>query len=509
MTDNMRLKVIQPTVKLITSDFYLPHFVILADVSNKNDKTFMKKFLSRSLIIAITVVIANLFLVDQSFGQAGPLRLTGSGGSVTEVNIGGIWYEVHSYTTTGASTFTPPSGASAVEYLVVAGGGGGGGLPANGNVAGNGGGGAGGLLTNVGGAGFAVSVQSYNISVGTGGIAGVSGTSGGNGGASSFATISTTGGGGGASSGAPNNNGANGGSGGGSRINGTGGTGIAGQGNNGANASGNNGGGGGGGANSAGSVGTGTTGGAGGTGASNSITGTAVTYAAGGSGGNYGTRAAGANGTTNRGNGGGGASGANGGNAFSGGTGGSGIVIVRYKAPTSAITTQAPSTVLSGTNFTQALVVRILDGNGSPVQGVLVTAAIESGTGGSLTNATATTDASGNATFTNLQIAGPSGNSYTVNFTVPGSSVKVISNAISLCTTPATSFTKNDVQCFNTSTGQIVITASGGTVPYTYSIDNGANYSSPVPTGTFNNLPIGTYKIRVKDASGCESRFVQ
>jgi hypothetical protein len=184
-------------------------------------------------------------------------------------------------------------------------------------------------------------------------------------------------------------------------------------------------------------------------------------------------------------------------------------VIVRYKAPTIAINTQAPSTVLSSSNFVQPLVIQILDGNGSPVSGVVVTAAFESGTGGSIANATATTDAGGNATFTNLQISGPSGNSYTLNFTVPGSTIKVISNSISLCTTPTTLYTKTDVQCFNTNTGQIVITASGGTAPFTYSIDNGANYSSPVPTGTFNNLSAGVYKIRVKDANGCESKSVQ
>jgi hypothetical protein len=150
-----------------------------------------------------------------------------------------------------------------------------------------------------------------------------------------------------------------------------------------------------------------------------------------------------------------------------------------------------------------------LDGNGSPVSGIVVTAAIQSGTGGSLTNPTATTDASGNATFTSLRISGPAGNSFTLNFTVPGSTDKVISNSISLCGNISTAYTKNDAQCFNTTTGQIVIVASGGTAPFTYSIDNGANYSSPVPTGTFNNLPTGTYKIRVKDANGCESKSVQ
>ena len=82
-------------------------------------------------------------------------------------------------------------------------------------------------------------------------------------------------------------------------------------------------------------------------------------------------------------------------------------------------------------------------------------------------------------------------------------------SSITINSVPTTSFTKNDLSCFQNSTGQIVITCSGGTAPYTYSIDNGTNYSSPVPTGTFNNLSAGTYKIRVKDNNGCESKPVQ
>jgi len=73
---------------------------------------------------------------------------------------------------------------------------------------------------------------------------------------------------------------------------------------------------------------------------------------------------------------------------------------------------------------------------------------------------------------------------------------------------PSTSlFSKNDVQCFNTNTGQIVITAVGGTGPYTYSIDNGVNYLNN--GGTFNGLGVGNYQVRVKDANQCQSKPVQ
>ncbi len=77
---------------------------------------------------------------------------------------------------------------------------------------------------------------------------------------------------------------------------------------------------------------------------------------------------------------------------------------------------------------------------------------------------------------------------------------------ISYCPTITASATKNDVQCFNTSTGQIIVSASGGTAPYTFSINNGTSYQA---SNTFSGLPIGTYQIRVKDANGCESKSVQ
>ena len=48
--------------------------------------------------------------------------------------------------------------------------------------------------------------------------------------------------------------------------------------------------------------------------------------------------------------------------------------------------------------------------------------------------------------------------------------------------------------------GSIVVSASGGTAPLTYSIDNGVTSQG---TGTFNNLAGGNYQIVVEDANGC------
>jgi hypothetical protein len=88
---------------------------------------------------------------------------------------------------------------------------------------------------------------------------------------------------------------------------------------------------------------------------------------------------------------------------------------------------------------------------------------------------------------------GVSNGVFTVNYTVA-------------CPTITASATYSNVLCNGTPTGQIIVSGSGGATPYTFSIDNGQTYQS---SNTFNNLPIGTYKIRVKDFNGCESRSVQ
>ncbi|SHL15422.1 Por secretion system C-terminal sorting domain-containing protein [Chitinophaga jiangningensis] len=49
------------------------------------------------------------------------------------------------------------------------------------------------------------------------------------------------------------------------------------------------------------------------------------------------------------------------------------------------------------------------------------------------------------------------------------------------------------------SDGEISVTATGGTVPYTYNFNNGNWQNSNV----FSNLPQGSYNISVRDASGC------
>ncbi|MFN5982990.1 MAG: T9SS type B sorting domain-containing protein [Fluviicola sp.] len=59
--------------------------------------------------------------------------------------------------------------------------------------------------------------------------------------------------------------------------------------------------------------------------------------------------------------------------------------------------------------------------------------------------------------------------------------------------------TTTDSDC-TTPTGTITITASGGTAPYTYSINNGVQQGPPL----FSNLAAGNYTVEVFDFTGCQ-----
>ncbi len=58
--------------------------------------------------------------------------------------------------------------------------------------------------------------------------------------------------------------------------------------------------------------------------------------------------------------------------------------------------------------------------------------------------------------------------------------------------------------------GNITIVPTSGTGPFMYSINGGTTYVSGPNSGlTFNNLAPGTYQLRLKTASGCESPIVE
>jgi hypothetical protein len=281
-----------------------------------------------------------------------------NGDEVFVETIGTEEYVVHKFTSTGASSFMPPSGVSAVDVLIVAGGGGGSGNTAY-RGAGGGAGGAGGLIFE-----SAYTVTSnipipLSVGVGGNGRNGLN-TPADNGEATLFDGLTALGGGGGnitPGGETTNSPAADGGSGGGGRLNPAGsglqeGSTDGGFGNDGAKNSTDNGGGGGGGAGTQPSNITGNDGGDGGDGLDYSAffgpsVGDAGFFAGGGGGGGddvgaqgLGGQGGGGDGSSaipsnliapsigmaNTGGGGGG-----GGSVHAGAAGGSGIVIIRYK----------------------------------------------------------------------------------------------------------------------------------------------------------------------------------
>ncbi len=81
------------------------------------------------------------------------------------------------------------------------------------------------------------------------------------------------------------------------------------------------------------------------------------------------------------------------------------------------------------------------------------------------------------------------------------------------CNIPVSAVTgQTNITCFSSSDGTITVSASGGASPYTFSVDNGAHYL-PATTGDtrlFTGLaPGSSYKVRIKDNNGCESKSIQ
>lgn len=59
------------------------------------------------------------------------------------------------------------------------------------------------------------------------------------------------------------------------------------------------------------------------------------------------------------------------------------------------------------------------------------------------------------------------------------------------------------LSCSGATDGEITATATGGTVPYTYSLDQSPTNTTGTTTGIFTNLAAGMYTIKVTDNNGC------
>ncbi len=91
--------------------------------------------------------------------------------------------------------------------------------------------------------------------------------------------------------------------------------------------------------------------------------------------------------------------------------------------------------------------------------------------------------------------------SYTVTVRDAGGCTSDLAVVISQATNTivAAIASQTDVPCSGGNSGSVTITASGGTAPFEYKLNNGNFQSSP----TFQGLPAGNHIVTVRDATGC------
>lgn len=172
---------------------------------------------------------------------------------------------------------------------------------------------------------------------------------------------------------------------------------------------------------------------------------------------------------------------------------------VTVTASTLAITQQAPATVTQGVVFPQQPIVRAVDGGGTPISGVEVTATIASGAGTISGTVTRTTDASGYATFTDLLIGASTG-VHTIRFAAPDWNL-VVSNNITV-NTPTKFLTMNTQPSASVNLGQVfpiqpVILASDGGptagIVVTATLDAGSGTLGGTLTATTNGSGFASF----------------
>ena len=207
-------------------------------------------------------------------------------------------------------------------------------------------------------------------------------------------------------------------------------------------------------------------------------------------------------------------------------TGAAGSYTLRFTAPGLAETTSAPvtlgggaptqlamatqpsATALSGVAFGTQPVVQLKDVNGNDAAdaGVVITAAIGSGAGTLGGTTTATTNAAGQAVFTNLAISGAAGD-YTLAFTSPGLT-GVSSTAINLFAGLAITTTNPLPDAVLNQPYSTKLTTAGGTGTNTWSVTSGtlpAGLTLDAATGVIAGTPtavgLSGFTIQVTDGT--------
>lgn len=98
---------------------------------------------------------------------------------------------------------------------------------------------------------------------------------------------------------------------------------------------------------------------------------------------------------------------------------------------------------------------------------------------------------------TTASITGLSGGVYSVTVSDQGGCQNVQSATVTQSTGYTVSATTQNVNCFGNATGSITLSITGGTLPFEYQWNTGAQ------TPSINNLFAGNYQVTISDASGC------
>lgn len=107
---------------------------------------------------------------------------------------------------------------------------------------------------------------------------------------------------------------------------------------------------------------------------------------------------------------------------------------------------------------------------------------------------------------TTQSISGLCAGTYTV--TIRDSKNCPLTQTISVTQSPAIAITYTTISSnCNTSNGSIIITASGGNAPYTFTWPAGTAVSGTSPSSTASNLNAGSYTVIVTDVTGCSETF--